>query len=303
MPKITIRYVTWVSRKRRHQGAGKIDVIPPPPPGNQMAGDTVPLGAPSLAGWNDAANVAHTGTFAFWSITGDANGATVTSSLSTSATIGNQDVNATAWYIESGGTGPGTPGVWIDAFDVALGDFVDDDFVTVAPDDAAKSLTALANNDGFLATAAAETAQAFGAIHAVPFDLWKVVVPGPTAAAANLSAAIRTGGVAFAFYLAKKGPNLKIDSRQFAESVKILWGVIQDGGGGTDHGPVGPWDPLIGQLMAGLAQSQLAVGLDPAFRADAMALSAKQVREAANKIAGKIETAAKVEAAAAAKRG
>lgn len=293
MPKIHVRYVTWISRRRRKQGVNKIDVVPPPPPGNQMPGDTVPLAAPALAGWVDATNTTHNSNFAFWSVVGEPAGPRVTTALTTFATMGNNDVHATAWYIEQG-FGPGGPGVWIDAFDVGLGDFVDDDFVTVAPDDAAQTLTKLANEEGVLSTTAAETATAFGSIHAVPFEQWKVILPGTTASAANLVAPARAGGVAFAFFKVKTGgTGPLLGNHYFAESVKILWGVIQDGGGGTTGGPVGPWDPLIQQLMAGLAQSQLAVGLDPALRADGMALAAKQVREAATKIAAKIDAAAK----------
>ena len=45
--------------------------------------------------------------------------------------------------------------------------------------------------------------------------------------------------------------------RFFAEIVRILFGVIQDGGGVTDHGPIPPWEPWV-QVLASLAIEEAA---------------------------------------------
>jgi hypothetical protein len=49
---------------------------------------------------------------------------------------------------------------------------------------------------------------------------------------------------------------------RFAEYVRIFFGVIQDGGGSTDHGPVPPWQPFV-QLVAASAIERLSGSLPP----------------------------------------
>jgi hypothetical protein len=60
--------------------------------------------------------------------------------------IGDVDVDVTAWY-GSYGSGPGTDGIILDAFDLDLGTHVDDDFVAVKPD-AVDPGSVNANNGG-----------------------------------------------------------------------------------------------------------------------------------------------------------
>jgi hypothetical protein len=62
------------------------------------------------------------------------------------------DVEATAWYVWDFGSGPGSHAIFFDAFDVDLGDFIADDFVDVTPDDAKRSLTTIANDNGTVST-------------------------------------------------------------------------------------------------------------------------------------------------------
>ena len=56
--------------------------------------------------------------------------------------------DATAWYVWDFGGGPGEIGIYLDAFDVANGFFLPDDFVTASPD---SSITSGAN-DGLIPT-------------------------------------------------------------------------------------------------------------------------------------------------------
>ena len=149
-----------------------------------------PAWAPPTIPWNDSSG-AHTGFFAFWSIAGGANGGVVDfNTLPQGVPVGSTDIVATAIYIEGGG-GNGEPGAWIDAFDVNQGIFVDDDFVNVSPD---ASLTAAANNDGWVPSASAENVLAYSSIHAVPFSEWHVFVGTETVSNTTLNIAAQIFG-------------------------------------------------------------------------------------------------------------
>jgi len=60
-------------------------------------------------------------------------------------------LHATAYYVWDFGGGTGPNAAYIDAFDATLGEYIPDDFVDVAPDDEAQTLT-IAANDGYLDT-------------------------------------------------------------------------------------------------------------------------------------------------------
>ena len=151
----------------------------------------------------------HTAAFAFWSVTGAADGSSISTNTSLSVSVGSSDINATAWYLPTGGNGPGEPGLFIDAFDVNLGMFVDDDFVAVTPD---AGLTAAANNDGFVPTASAENVDAFASIHAVPFESWTVVAGMEAVNNLVLQAAAGSSAAAFAFYHAPLAVSVRVGS-------------------------------------------------------------------------------------------
>ena len=133
----------------------------------------------------------------FWAIAGGANGGVVDfNQLAQSVPVGSNNIVASAIYLEGGGNG-GEPGVSIDAFDVNQGIFVDDDFVNVSPD---ASLTAAANNDGWVPSASAESVLAYGSIHAVPFSEWHVFLGTEIVNNTTLNVAVQSSAVGFAFY-------------------------------------------------------------------------------------------------------
>jgi hypothetical protein len=198
MSKAFTRVVTWISRGRRRHASAMADIVPPQH-STMSPGDTFqPNWAAPTISWVDN-NGSHTANFAFWSITGGIGGAIVTTQNTVpSVGVGNTDIVATALYISQGkGNGNDTKGVFIDAFDVNQGAFVDDDFVKVKPD---TNLAAAANNDGFVPTASLEHIEAFLLIHAVPFSDWKVVVGTEAVNQENMQAAAHSSAIAFAFY-------------------------------------------------------------------------------------------------------
>lgn len=285
MPNAYTKFVTWISRGRRHHGSASAGIGSAPGPSVMAPGDTFqPPWAPPSITWTDAASVAHTGSFAFWAVTGGVEGAYATAQNPPSAvTVGNVDLSATAWYIEGGGSGPGEPGVLIDAFDVTLGTFVDDDFVTVTPDDGAKTLTLAANNDGFVPTAVAEQVLAFAAIHAIPFQDWQVIpAGGEVVNGTTLEAAMSSSAIAFAFYTSRV---LKLPRGSERElGTWVSWGVMVDGGGPTGRGPVPPWTGHVRELAAGLALAEAAGVVDARLRGGVLEAAAKQVTIAAQAI-------------------
>jgi len=156
----------------------------------------------------------------------------------------------TGWYFPISGPGVinGGSAIIDDAFSANLGTFIDDTFVDVISD---PSLTADANVIGVVPTASAQTLVAKGHVLSVPepFSQWVLNDSIMPVGNSTLQVPAGTDGIAIAIYQQgnfPKPPNL---GRDFAEAVRIIFGVIQDGGGLTDHGPVGPWDPLITQLL------------------------------------------------------
>ncbi len=289
MPTASTRYVTWVSRGRRHHGTATAE-ISPVTSSTQTLGDTYhPSKAFSPIPWTDSAGNAHNGIFAFWSVTGGTDGALVTTdSQLLPIKVGNTDIIATAWYIETGGGGSGGgPGVSIDAFDVNIGNFVDDDFVKVQPDDASHSLTTIGNNEGFISTISAEDIIAFNSIHSVPFFDWKIVVPstGVLNSGEDLHAPSNSSSIAFAFY---KTPSPRVIQTPPANSVWVSYGVTVDAGGPTGHGPVDPWGPFVLELAAGLALGQIAEKVSPKLRSQVLEIAAKQVALASESIGKKM---------------
>jgi hypothetical protein len=241
--------------------------------------------APSIT-WSSNNNP-QSASFAFWSVTGAANGAFISSNQSLDADVGNSDVTVMAWYIPQGGPpGPGGPGIYIDAFDVNAGSFVDDDFVNVSPD---AGLTAAANNDGWVPTASAENINAFASLPEGPFTAWNVFpVKAEKAINEQLQAAKQTSAVAFAFYQSIVGPPIKPGSVA-ANATWVSYGVTVDAGGPTGHGPVDPWGPFLRDFAAGLALAQTAKLVQAELRPQLLALASKQITVAAQSITEHLE--------------
>ncbi|MDB5069980.1 MAG: hypothetical protein JWM87_1091 [Candidatus Eremiobacteraeota bacterium] len=294
MPKVYTRYVTWISRGKRHHGSAAIDLTPPLPPGDPAT--TWPLFANPSAMWSDM-DGDHTAKFAFWSITGAKNGAYVSTNDSILIAVGKSDIHATAWYIPEGGGGDGGPGLTIDAFDTYQGTFVDDDFVDVVTD---PSLTSQANNEGWVPTAAAEDVRAYDQLastHA-PFVNWLVIpAGGEMVMVRDLDAAAQSSAIAFAFYLPthERAPHggsgfHLVDPP--ARSTWVSWGVMVDGGGPTGNGPVDPLGPLYQRLAAGFALAETVSLVEHHLRGPLSLIATGQIESAARHITRAIEARA-----------
>ena len=294
MPNASSHFVTWISRGKRHHGSAYQD-IGPQSNSNLATGDTYqPQWAPPSLDWTETVNgreVTHTGVFAFWSIAGGANGGVVDfNQLAQGVLVGSNDIVASAIYIETNGGPNGGPGVSIDAFDVNLGIFVDDDFVNVSPD---SNLTAAANNDGWVPSTSAESVIAFGSIHTVPFSEWHVFLGTEMVNNTTLNVAAESSAVAFAFYKTPVAPKPPRIDREFALSTWVSYGVMVDGGGPTGGGPVDPWGPYVMELAAGLMLAEAAKKVNPDLKSGVMAIAAKQVSLAAAAIQKSMAAGAK----------
>ncbi|HSI51005.1 MAG TPA: hypothetical protein VLA61_22295 [Ideonella sp.] len=286
MSTVHTRYVTWLSRGRRGHGSAALDLVSPlstqvDNPGVYQAW------ASSNISWEDSNGQEQNAQFAFWSVTGAAGGPGVSFSPSLNIEVEGSDVQATAWYLPGGGRGNGEKGTFVDAFDVAQGTFVDDDFVTISPD---AELTNAANETGFVPSAAIETVSAYDTIHAVPFLDWRVMVQAPAGSDNVSTTHLHTGagstGVAFAFYQSTGGGGgIKVHPGRYQQGTWVSWGVMVDGGGPTGNGPVGPWDPLVRSLATALAMAEAAKLSDPELQRAGLDLAAKQLEMTAAKMA------------------
>lgn len=295
MLKVYTHYVMWIPRKHRHQGgSAEADIVSPQPqPSIMSSGDTFqgPWASPSIS-W-----VGGSATFAFWSITGGINGSIVTTDNTPPPTIvGNTDIMAKAWYISIGGV-PDVPGIFIDAFDVNQGIFVDDYFVDVVTN---PSLTAAANEDGFVPTAQAEDIKANPLIKMVPFHEWTIVLEiaivekkHPTVNHDILHAALKCSAVVFAFYQTPTGEVSNVPHPHYEIGTWVSWGVKVDAGGLTGHGPVPPWTPFVQQFVAGLALADAASKVSPKLRTNVLNIAAEQLTIATEAIKKEIQSAKK----------
>lgn len=255
MPVVHTRYVTYTAAgRRRHPGSSAADITPPFD--NTVSSSPYTDWAPPTANWTDGDGVSHSANFAFWSVTGGADGAFVSTNPALSVPVGDTPIGVTAWYLPTGGDGIGEPGTYIDAFDVDVGDFFDDDFVSVAPD---TDLSFNANELGLVPTRAPEQITAFASIGPRLLQSWQLLVVSPPGAdsvnGAVLSTATKSMAVAFAFYQRPRGGSTipKLDGRVYEAGVRIIFGVTADGGGLTDKGPVPPWEPLVRELANAMA--------------------------------------------------
>lgn len=201
----------------------------------------------------------------------------------------------TGWYFPISGPGTGTgPTVIIDdAFSANKGAFIDDTFVDVTSD---PSLTANANVIGIVPTTSAQTLVAKKNVVSTsePFHQWILNDKPKLVGGASLAVPQGTQGIAIAIYQDSGSGFQKPNFGDWAESARILFGVIQDGGGLTDKGPVGPWDPLITRLResaaiaagAGRMDKRLGAQLTPVAAQDAIA-AIKAALPALEKLAGK----------------
>jgi hypothetical protein len=231
--------------------------------------------------------------FAFWSVTGAAKGPFVTFDLAVVIASGTTDITAKAWYVATVPLAPNGSYVFVDAFDVEKGRFLDDDFVTVKDANAQVNaqLTQAANVNGSVPTGATQLIDAASTLGSEAFDKWVCVTGQEMINATMLTALQGSKAEAIAFYIAgpqePPGPGgfgLDFAGRFFAEQTWVSWGVTVDGGGPTGKGPVPPWTPLTMQLAAGFALAEAALKLEPRLRAEALKVAARQIASAAESI-------------------
>lgn len=294
MPNASSHFVTWISRGKRGHGSAYQD-IGPVSNSSLAPGDTYqPQWAPPSLDWTntvDGKEMSHTSVFAFWSIAGGADGGVVDfNQLAQGVPVGSTNLTASAIYIETGGTNGGGTGVFVDAFDVNQGIFVDDDFVTVSPD---SNLTGPANETGWVPSASAESVAAYVSIHAVPFSVWHVFLGMEMVNSMTLNVAAQSSAVAFAFYKTPVGSKPPRIDRQFALSTWVSYGVMVDGGGPTGDGPVDPWGPYVREFAAGLMLAEAAKKVNSELAGGVMALAAKQISLAGSAIQKSMTAAAK----------
>jgi len=229
---------------------------PLPPPGNQwQASPTSPQY--TFPDPSDPTKMI-TVVFAFMSVSGYADGGKISVNPNTpppSGTVGAADINVLNLYVPVGGGGTGTgSGARIDAFDETTGKFNNDTFVSVNPE---TNPANTGNTYGFVDTTnQAELITALAPPKMYPsgnpdnllFDGWNIVSgSGNTVQPApGLNVAKGANMVAFAFY---KQPKPK-ESKDFEKPHIVDVPLKQIG---DTIGPIDKGDPVINQLLQGLA--------------------------------------------------
>ena len=290
MPHITTNYKMFVPaghhRQPRNANA-TIDLLLP------SGGDTpyTPAYAPQLP--IPGSNPQQYAKLLFWSDTDGSNGI-IRPPLPFDIPSAASARTVTGWYFPDGGSGPPGPTVIIDdAFSARAGAFIDDTFVDVTSD---PSLTGDANVIGVVPTKSAQTLVAKGNVMSTtePFSQWLLNDAIMPIGQATLHVPAATQGIAIAIYQQGELPRGPRVNDYFAEVVRIFFGVINDGPGLTDHGPIGPWGPLIQKLAAGGAIAAQAERLHSRIGAEIGHLAAqeaiadlKKAIAAFEKIAGK----------------
>lgn len=320
---VFIIHRVWVSRGQRRQmspkttllKAGILDeqeeYIPVPQPyGSQPLGQFSPSTAPAEYPPDPVTHLIPK--FAFWAVTGSAGLArpldqfilgfgkafVTIQNPPPHVLVGNDYVFFTAWYIvDDSNAGPG---VIIDAFDVDLGTFVLDDFVTVSPEDASGTLTTTANATGFVATQqrvagvttdVTEDIIAFDVLPSdkVPFGFWQVfyslpeatsiaVSPGETK---DLVAAGGSLGIAFAFYQSNRPVLATVPIPPWTYDI---WWKVKTHGGLTPPGPTPSWTEWMREFAAALALTEVAGSVSPEVRRGVLESALQQMSIASESI-------------------
>ena len=228
----------------------------------------------------------------FWSVTDGATGKVLPPQQF------DQDVNGvaltiTAWYFPI--SGPGLPGNWTgiidDAFSANLGHFIDDTFVDVSPDDANHSKTSEANVTGDVDTTnAGETLTAKNVVQSTgePFNEWIINGVAKPAGTLALQVAKATTGIAVAIYQQPQQstqPSRPVfNGKEYETWQWVDYGTMVDGG---PH----PWNPLVNELMRGVALAAAARGVDKQLRPNLMKVAVEQIKLSSEKLQESIRTA------------
>jgi hypothetical protein len=288
MPHVTTHYRVLVVQGHHRQPRNSTSWIEPNPQSDAevVAGTTITPYAPPQLAYLDGGQ-ARVANFLFWSASDGTDGQTSTNPV-LNQTIAANPMTLTAWYVPPGGLGPGGgPGYILDAFSDALGDFVDDTFVTVTSD---PSLTNDANVVGIIGTSTQQTLVATGSIHTGEnFEHW--IGGSPNGTTDTLAAG--TSGVAIATYHKQhlQLPNLGSHAQ---EGQVILGGIAVDGGGWAypighpgGGGPVGPWGPYVQRVARAAFLGTLGSGMGSAAELARIALA--EVADATKQLQARVE--------------
>lgn len=276
----SVDYIVYTSGHRHHH-AGTQTHIFPTANGNSSPGEHFPIFAPPMLPYNG-----NNLPFAFMSIVGNADDNHIyTTSGTKDVEAGSSNIVITVVYAPVGGSGPGTPGVWVDAFNVDIGQFSDSDFMQVYTNnvlDAAK--TATANNDGVVSSATAEDMRSLTNVDGVPFLKWeKIANPNTDISVIDYNLQVREGGLVFAFYQTPKKPHVNPPNDVGKEVwVVVSAGVMSDGGGyvispnGKIH-HVGPWGPVMDQMLNTVVRSEARVRITAAQSKEVQQVAVQQI--------------------------
>jgi|GEM_PF-6454042 len=196
---VTVNYIVYTPGHRHHHAGSQTNIIPPVS-GTASPGDSFPVTAfPSLKyNGNDLP-------FGFISATGGANGSELFTAPGTqNIPVSTSDINVLVIYAPAGG-GPGGPQVWVDAFNVDIGDFSDSDFMSVYSNGILDNpKTATANDDGIVTSESAEDLRSYASVDNVPFLEWfKMDVSNPVKTI-DYNLQTNENGFVFAFYKSPK---------------------------------------------------------------------------------------------------
>src|SRR4051812_42876061 len=102
MPTVHTRYVTYIrgGGRRLHPGTATEDIVTPLSTVTPTGGTYQAWASPMIS-WSNASGP-HSANFAFWAVTGAADGASVQTTESLNVTVGATDVQAVAWYLPTG---------------------------------------------------------------------------------------------------------------------------------------------------------------------------------------------------------
>jgi hypothetical protein len=209
MVNTSVRYIVYNHSGggvRHHHFSTQNDIIAEAD-GHAETGDLLPA-----QGFPFQTYMGQTVPFAFMSVHGAADGNHLyTSPGNQSVTVGKTNIDVLVVYAPPGGIGGpnGGPGVWVDAFNVDVGDFSDDlAFIQILtpptpPDTVDAAKTTYANTEGVVSTEAAENLRASASVDGgVPFLEWKKIIPVETVDGDRDVDLVQneTGEIWFAFY-------------------------------------------------------------------------------------------------------
>jgi hypothetical protein len=294
MPTLTIREVTlsWAQGRRRHQNGGLTDLYAPQS-GPVTAGDQPPIPPP-------AAQIG--GKFFSLMTIGGGTGAPVIYTAADLAanhpvpavTVGANDINAVSIYLAPGGLPGGDPGVFLDAFDITNGRFIDEDFVTITTNGSANvTLSASVNYDGIIDTKniAATVVDANNGITSIvgntpvnqSFNTWQSLSGTEAVTGRDLTVAANSSAYYLALYTIVNPPSVNKQNNNYAIWQWVDYATMVDG---NPHIPMGP--ELAG-FEAAIAFASNANFFDEKLRGEVNRIAAAQVTLSAQAISNKIQ--------------